>query len=92
MGGAPRADEDDGMTKRQRGLARTREAADPLAAGRHVVVTCGVLRGRTGTLERPARVVVDQGWMVAFDGRPLGLRRTRIATWALAPTVPVPQS
>jgi hypothetical protein len=51
----------------------------------HVRITAGVLRGRTGTLVRPARVVVDAGWMVQLDGRPLGLRRLRVATWALAP-------
>lgn len=67
--------------------SRRRRATDPahaFAVGDHVRVTDGVLRGKEGTLERPARVVVDRGWMVRFDGRPLGFRRLRIATWALA--------
>lgn len=64
--------------------SRSRRAAPVgLVEGEAVVVTCGVLRGRTGTLVRPARVVLDPGWMVAFDRRFLGVPRLRIATWAL---------
>jgi hypothetical protein len=50
-----------------------------------VVLTAGVLRGKRGTLVRPARVVLDPGWLVHLEGRPLGLRRLRVASWALAP-------
>jgi hypothetical protein len=49
-----------------------------------VVLTAGVLRGQRGTLVRPARVVLDPGWLVQLEGRPLGLRRLRVASWALA--------
>lgn len=48
-------------------------------------VTTGVLRGKTGVLVRPVRVVLDTGWMVEFDGRPLGFHRLRVASWALDP-------
>ncbi len=75
--------DDDGMTRRG-DLRKATASMRPLAAGQHVVVTAGVLRGRTGTLVRPARVVIDPGWMVRLDGRPLGLRRLRVATWALS--------
>jgi hypothetical protein len=70
-----------------RGACRKRDSAERpnLAEGQHVILTAGVLRGRTGTLLRPARLFIDAGWMVQLDGRPLGLRRLRVATWALAP-------
>ena len=63
----------------------SRSAPAHLEAGQHVRITAGVLKGREATLVRPARVVLDQGWLVAFDGRPLGLRRLRVASWALLP-------
>ena len=50
-----------------------------------MVLTAGVLRGKRGTLVRPARVVLDPGWLVQLEGRPLGLRKLRVASWALAP-------
>jgi hypothetical protein len=72
------------MTRRS--ACRKRGGSElPLAEGQHVVLTAGVLRGRTGTLLRHTRLFVDQAWMVQLDGRPLGLRRLRVATWALAP-------
>jgi hypothetical protein len=72
--------DDRGVTARRR-----RSTTAGLAEGQRVVLTAGVLRGKRGTLVRPARVVLDPGWLVQLDGRPLGLRRLRVATWALGP-------
>ena len=84
------ATDDGGMTRRG-DFRKASSSMRPMAVGQHVVLTAGVLRGRTGTLLRPARVVIDPGWMVQLDGRPLGLRRLRVATWALSPVdVPTP--
>lgn len=59
-----------------------------VAAGDVVTITYGLLRGRTGRAVRPSRVVVDRGWMLELDRRFLGLRRLRVATWALEPGRP----
>ena len=73
---------DDGLVTMR---CRARLALPDLGAGQRVRISAGVLKGRKATLIRPARVVLDEGWLVAFDGRPLGLRRLRVASWALLP-------
>jgi hypothetical protein len=90
MARGPHGADDGGMTRR-RACRKRLSSAPPLGEGEHVVLTAGVLRGRKGTLVRPARLFLDPGWIVEFDGRPLGLRRLRVATWALGPAdQPVP--
>lgn len=51
--------------------------------GDRVEITALGLRGRTGTISRPARLLWKRGWLVELDGGNWALKRTRVAQTSL---------
>jgi hypothetical protein len=51
--------------------------------GDRVRIQLGLLRGRTGTVVRPSRVLRKQGWLIELDGGTWALRRTAVTERAL---------
>jgi hypothetical protein len=51
--------------------------------GDRVQVQLGLLRGRTGTIVRPSRLLWKQGWLIELDGGTWALRRTSVTERAL---------
>ena len=59
---------------------------DWLVSGGRVIVTARLMRGLTGTLVRPARLINGRrGWLIKLDQPFGGLKRTRLAEPAFLP-------